>query len=59
MSEVKQSEALRTSRNLRSCSVPPRDARTHWGLAGSVFSWRVRRVRLRDTVVVRKFSIFV
>ena len=39
--------------------VPPRDTRTYRGFVGSEFPRRVRRVRLRDTVVVRKSSIFV
>lgn len=51
VSEVKQSEALRTSWNLRSHLVSSLDARTNRGLVRREFSGRVRRVRLRNTVV--------
>ena len=39
--------------------VPPHHSRTNRGFAGSEFPCCVRRVRLRDTVVVQKSSIFV
>ena len=49
--EAVESHGVQRQLPLRVVSeIPPLDSRTHRGFAGSEFSCRVRRVRLRDTV---------